>query len=92
MIGLRFCVSASAGAPDLKSDLETVGIHVIGAAHRSNLVQEVIRLGPDVVVFHEASPDDALFQGAAALMATSPLPLLVFTNDPDAEKMERALR
>jgi len=84
--------SASPGAPDLQSDLETVGIHVIGAVHRGNLVQEVVRLGPGVVVFHEASPDDALFQVAAALMATSPRPLLVFTNDPDAEKMDRALR
>jgi len=84
--------SATPGAPDLKSDFEAVGIHAIGAAQRSNLVQEAIRLGPDVVVFHEASPDDALFQATAALMATSPRPILVFTNDPDAEKIERALR
>jgi two-component system, response regulator PdtaR len=84
--------STSPNAPDLESDLEAVGIHVIGATQRSNLVQETIRLMPDVVVFHEVSPDEALFQSAAALMSTSPRPLLVFTNDPDVQKIERALR
>jgi len=81
----------SPGAPALASDLEAVGIHVLGAVQRNNLVQEVTRLAPDVVVFHEASPDDALFEGTALLHATAPRPVVVFTHDADADKMARAL-
>jgi len=82
----------SPGSPRLAEDLESVGIHVIGAVQRSNLVQEAVRLSPDVVVFHEATPDDALFESTALLFATAPRPVVVFTADPDAEKMARALR
>src|SRR5439155_137847 len=57
-----------------------------------NLVQDAVRLAPDVVVFHEATPDDALFESTALLLATAPRPVVVFTSDPDAEKMARALR
>jgi AmiR/NasT family two-component response regulator len=84
--------SHSPGAPALASDLESVGIHIIGAAQRSNLVQEAVRLAPDVVVFHESSVSDALFDSAALLLATAPRPLVVFTNDPDVDKMRRALQ
>src|SRR5438132_7789655 len=82
----------SPGSPPLAEDLESVGFHVIGAALRNNLVQDAVRLAPDVVVFHEATPDDALFESTALLLATAPRPVVVFTSDPDAEKMARALR
>ncbi|HJV94463.1 MAG TPA: type IV pili methyl-accepting chemotaxis transducer N-terminal domain-containing protein [Albitalea sp.] len=59
---------------------------------RSNLVQEAVRLEPDLVVFHEASVSDALFDSATLLLATSPRPIVVFTNDPDVDKMQRALQ
>lgn len=81
--------SPSAGA--LAADLESVGIHVIGAVQRSNLVQEAVRLAPDLVVIQEASVSDALFDTAALLLATAPRPVVVFTNDPDVDKMARAL-
>jgi AmiR/NasT family two-component response regulator len=82
----------SPGSPPLAEDLESVGFHVIGAAQRNNLVQDAVRLAPDVVVFHEATLDDALFESTALLLATAPRPVVVFTSDPDAEKMARALR
>lgn len=81
--------SPSAGA--LAADLESVGIHVIGAVQRSNLVQEAVRLAPDLVVIHETSVSDALFDTAALLLATAPRPVVVFTSDPDVDKMARAL-
>jgi AmiR/NasT family two-component response regulator len=55
------------------------------------LVQEVARLTPDVVVIHEVGADDELWGIAASLSATAPRPVLVFTNDPDADKMKRAV-
>ncbi len=80
------------GDASLPADLAGVGIHVLGAVERGNLVQEAIRLAPDVVICHEAWPDAALFESCALLTATAPRPLIVFTRDPDADKIDQALR
>lgn len=78
-------------APALEADLEGAGIHVLGAALRSNLVQEAVRLGAEVVVVEDASPEEALLGALALLRTTAPRPVLFFTADPDADKMKRAL-
>ncbi len=83
--------SDSPFASALTADLESVGIHVIGAVQRNNLVQEALRLAPDLVVIHETPIGDALFDSAALLLATAPRPVVVFTSDPDVDKMARAL-
>ena len=83
--------SLSPGEDTLVGDLESVGIHVIGAVQRSNLVQEALRLAPDVIVVQEAIVSDALLESAALLLASAPRPLVVFTSDPDVDKMARAL-
>ncbi len=82
--------SGGVGAPSLKTDLESVGIDVLGSAEIKSMVQDVIRGAPDLVVCYDNHPDDALFAGTAALKNTSPRPVVVFTSDPDAEKIERA--
>lgn len=79
-------------ASALVLDLEAVGIHVLGAATWGNLVQEVTRTAPDVIVAQEGSPGASLFDSAALLLASTPRPLLLFTQDPDADKMEAAVR
>lgn len=84
--------SSSPHPPDLAADLATVGIHVLGAATRSNLVRDAIRLAPDLIVGHALSPDDALFEACALLASTAPCAVTIFTSDPDAAKIERALR
>lgn len=84
--------SSSPHPPDLAADLATVGIHVLGAATRSNLVRDAIRLAPDLIVGHAVSPDDALFEACALLASTAPCAVTIFTSDPDAAKIERALR
>ena len=84
--------SASPGVPDLAADLATVGIRVIGTCSRDALVHEAIRLMPALVVCHETSVDEALFGACDRLGATAPHPVVVFTNDPDVEKIERAMR
>jgi AmiR/NasT family two-component response regulator len=78
-------------APALAADLEAAGIHVLGAIERGKLVQQAVRLAPDVVVAHEASPDGALFEAIALLQATAPCPVVLFTADPDADRMKSAL-
>jgi two-component system, response regulator PdtaR len=83
--------SVSPGGPDLAADLVAVGIHVLGACGRDNLVREAIRLAPDVIVCHELSVDDALFDACALLASTAPHAVVVFTHDPEVAKIERAL-
>jgi DNA-binding NarL/FixJ family response regulator len=51
-----------------------------------------VRLAPDLVVIHETSVSDDLFESAALLLATAPRPVVVFTSDPDVDKMARALQ
>lgn len=82
--------SGGASAPPLRADLETVGIDVVGAAEVATMVSDVIRGAPDLVVCYESHPDDALFAGTAALSSAAPRPVVVFTSDPDADKIERA--
>jgi len=84
-------LSDSSASTALAADLESVGIHVIGAVQRSILVQEAVRLAPDVVVWQEAVVGEEVFASAALLQASAPRPVVVFTTDPDVDKMARAL-
>jgi len=83
------------GAPatgvDLAADLAAAGVRVLGATAREALVREAARAVPDVVVCHEVSPDEALFAAFALLAESAPCPVVVFTHDPEAAKIERAL-
>ena len=84
-----------AGSPpadvDLATDLAAAGVHVLGAAARGDLVREAARTSPDVVVCHDVSPDETLFAAFALLAESAPCPVVVFTHDPEAAKIERAL-
>jgi AmiR/NasT family two-component response regulator len=81
----------SSGPVDLVADLRAAGIHVLGAVGRDALVREVARLAPDLVVCQEAAPDDDLFDAFKRLAVAEPRPVVVFTQDPDAAKIERAV-
>jgi len=76
---------------DLFADLAAAGVRVVAATTRGDLVREVSRTGPDVVVCHDVSPDETLFAAFALLAETAPCPVVVFTHDPEAAKIERAL-
>ena len=76
---------------DLAADLAAAGVRVLGATPRSDLVREAVRTSPDVIVCHEVSPDETLFAAFALLAETAPCPAVVFTHDPEAAKIERAL-
>lgn len=91
MISCLVLASSGANPTPLETDLQSAGIHVLGAVQRSMLVQESVRLGPDVVVGHEASADDALLDAIALMQATVARPVLLFTADPDVDRMRRAI-
>ncbi len=80
------------GAPPLAADLAAVGIEVLGASSCTNLLQDVIKFSPELVVIYQENPDAAFFDGIAAIKATAPCPIAVFTSDPDAENIVLATR
>ena len=84
--------SLGPGAPALADDLALVGVAVLGQTDCPNLLQDVIKESPDFVVIYDAVPDAAVFQGIAALNAAAPRPVILFTDDPDAEKIALATR
>ncbi|HEX2539476.1 MAG TPA: ANTAR domain-containing protein [Caldimonas sp.] len=83
---------ASPAGVDLAADLAKAGIHVVGAVPRNKLVRQALELGPDVVVCHEDAPDAALFEAFALLAGAAPCPVVVFTHDPEASRIEQATR
>ena len=85
-------VESPSGGPELAADLAAVGIHVLGASSCGNLVHDASMAGPDVVVCHEVSPDEALFEACARLAETAPCPVVVFTQDPEAARIDRAMK
>ena len=90
MTSVSFFSSGGPGAPALGADLEGVGLTVAGCLALKTMVQDVIRAAPDVVVCYDLHPGDALFAVTATLQDTAPRPVVLFTADPDAEKIERA--
>ena len=55
-------------------------------------MREALQRTPDLVVADDAAPDDAVFAALAALQATHPLPVLLFTRSPDAQRIDRRWR
>ena len=92
MISALVITSRAADDPSLWGDLDAVGIAVLGESDSRSLVQEVIRSAPDVVICYEKHPSEAFFASTATLSTSAPRPVVVFTSDPDADKIERAMR
>ncbi len=81
-----------AKASPLAADLQAAGLQVpevLDAVHQ--LMAGVVRHAPDLVAVDAPLPGEPLFQVLAALAGTAPRPVLVFTGDVDAQRMERAL-
>ncbi len=79
-------------APPLAADLQAVGITVIDLGDSPLKLQEVVRAAPDFIILYAASPDSAFFDSILAVSNAAPCPVVVFTVDPDAEKIEQAIR
>ena len=75
----------------LVGDLETAGGQVVEVLDDcSLLVQSVVRHAPNLVVVHTSTVGDALFKATQSLAEVSPRPVLVFTQDGDADHIVRA--
>ena len=92
MTSALLSLSAAPGAPPLSDDLDAVGVQVLQSANCSTLLQDVVRTSPDLVVIYEERPEVALFSSTVAVNAAVPRPVIVFTTDPDAEKIALATR
>lgn len=82
--------SNAPGAPALVIDLHSVGIEVFALPNCTNITQAVMKDAPDLVILFDESPDSALFEGTSTLNRIAPRPVIVFTTDPDAEKIALA--
>jgi AmiR/NasT family two-component response regulator len=63
---------------------------VLGETDCSNLLRDVVKRAPDIVVGFQESPDAPFFDSLAAVSASAPCPVAMFTTDPDAAKMTTA--
>lgn len=79
------------GSPVLADDLAAAGFHVLGASACDNLVRDALRSNPDVLVCWQPRPAEPFFTALATVQANAPLPVVVFTADPEVEAMEKAL-
>lgn len=95
MISALVVTRSHPDAPDLAADLQAVGIEVRAALSCDNLVQnlvrEAVRHAPEVVVCWEPLPAEPLFQALALLQSGFARPVAVFTQDAQAEPLQRAL-
>ena len=79
-------------APTLAEDLAAVGVQMIPVADIAQLTRNVIANAPDVVIVHENAPESDLFESIASLRSHAPRPVIVFTIDPDADKIATAMK
>lgn len=75
----------------LVSELENAGAQVLEVLDDcSLLVQSVVRHAPNLVVVHTSTVEDVLCKATQSLAKVSPRPVLVFTQDGDADHIVRA--
>jgi AmiR/NasT family two-component response regulator len=86
-------LSSGGQAPEaVLEDLVAVGIEVSGESDCLNVLQQVIRLQPDLLVCIMPTPGVELFACLASVANSAARPVVVFTTDPDVEKMAIASR
>ena len=85
-------LEGSASPQPLVNDLEACGVQVLAVLDAgSKLVQGVVRHAPDLVIGEVPQPGDALFETTQTLASVAPCPVIVFTHDGDAARIERAV-
>jgi two-component system, response regulator PdtaR len=84
---LQPCDEARLGA-----DLALAGVQVLGLCDSHHLVQDALKLSPDVVVAHQPRLDEALLLACAELDQHAGPAVVVFVDDADPTRMARALR
>ena len=91
MTSALVCPDRSADS-SLEADLHAAGLTVLGpVAGCNNLVQDVVRYSPDVLICELAHPNAAFFEAIRTIALTSPCPVVVFTADRDDVNITAAM-
>jgi AmiR/NasT family two-component response regulator len=77
---------------ELRADLAHAGVQLLGHCDSGNLVQDALKLSPDVVIVHQGSLEEALLLACAELEAQGGPAVAAFVDDADPTRMARALR
>lgn len=79
--------------PLLYQELARLGCTVLGVVDSAvQLADQVARLEPDLIIISADSPSRDTLEGIAVMSQSAPRPIVLFTDDPDRERMRRALR
>ncbi len=77
----------------IRDELARLGHLVVGVLDSGLLIHDcVLRLAPDVVIVDSESPSRDTLENLATVSSASPRPVVVFSEDPSAEPMQRALQ
>jgi two-component system, response regulator / RNA-binding antiterminator len=77
----------------IHEELTRQGHLVVGVVDSALLIHDcVLRLQPDVVIVDSESPTRDTLEHLGAVSASSPRPVVVFSEDADAEPMQQALK
>jgi response regulator NasT len=77
----------------VEAALTATGYGVIaGAAPGRDLIRDIARLRPDVIVIDVEAPDRDTLEDLCCIARDAPHPVVMFTHDDDAEKMRAAIR
>ena len=85
-------VGGGEAAPSVADDLEAAGISVIDGSNSTNFIQDLLTEAPDLVILYQDIPDAGLFETAERVGQLAPRPIILFTRDPDAENIARAMQ
>jgi response regulator NasT len=77
----------------LRGELGRLGCDVVGVVDVAvELAKRVAQLNPDVIIIGSESPQRDTLEHIAAMSQSAPRPIVMFTDDPDREHMQRAIR
>ncbi len=79
--------------PLLQDELARLDCQVLAVLDAAvELDKSVAKLGPDLVIIGADSPSRDTLENIAVMSQSAPRPIVLFTDDPDRERMQRAIR
>lgn len=77
----------------LREELPRLNCEVLDVVDAAiELAQRVAALNPDLIMIGAESPQRDTLENIAAMTQRTPRPIVLFTDDPDRERMQRAIR
>jgi response regulator NasT len=77
----------------LGEEVARLGCEVVGVVDAAvELAATVARLNPDLIIIGAESPQRDTLENIAVVTRQTPRPIVLFTDDPDRERMQRAIR